>query len=132
MKFNRNTSYNPVKPEGHEGVGTQGCIAFSNAERTWEERFDLIEILGNVLQKHQLTGNRKDGWLVVHNDLYLCPEIVAFQPLEPSGVRTVTSISIAHEKYAPGGLFEYQHSSGDDMNAALSAGFNRKSASAKR
>jgi len=124
VKFNRNESYKPVKPEGHEGVGSEGRVAFSNAERTWEEHFDLVEILENALQENQLPGNRRDGWLVVNNELYLRPEIVTFEPLEPRGVRTVTSISVAHEKYAPGGLFEYQHASGDDMNESLTAGFN--------
>jgi len=124
MKFSRNKSYKPVKPQGHEGVGSEGRIAFSNAERVWEERFDLIEILENALQEKQIPGNRREGWLVVNNGLYLRPEIVRFAPLEPSGVRTVTTISVAHEKYFPGGLFEYQHATGDDMNASLIAGFN--------
>ncbi|HKQ72391.1 MAG TPA: hypothetical protein VJ810_01590 [Blastocatellia bacterium] len=87
MKFNRNESYKPVKPEGHEGMGSEGRIGFSNAERAWEERFDLIEILENALQEIQLPVNRRDGWLVVNKDLYLRPEIVTFQPLEPRGVR---------------------------------------------
>src|SRR5262245_47509772 len=124
MKFNQHKSYKPVMPEGHEGLGTEIRIAFSNAERSWEERADLIEILEIVLQKHQLIGKRDDGWLVVNNDLYLRPELVGFEPLEPSGVRIVTSISIAHEKYIPGGLFEYQHASGDDLNSALAEGFS--------
>ena len=111
-------------PDGHEGLGAKGHIAFSNAERAWEEHFDLIELLENALQKHQLTGKRHDGWLVVNNALYLRPELVTFTPLESSGVRIVTTISIAHEKYIPGGLFEYQHASGDDMNSALAEGFS--------
>src|SRR5262245_23231004 len=123
MKFNQHKSYKPVMPEGHEGIGTEARIAFSNAERSWEERADLIEILETVLQKHQLIGKRDEGWLVVNNDLYLRPELVDFAPLEPSGVRIVTSISIAHEKYIPGSLFEYQHASGDDLNSALAEGF---------
>lgn len=124
MKFNRNKSYKPVKPQGHEGIGSEIRVGFSNAERAWEERCDLIEILENVLQENQLPGNRRDGWLVVNNGLYLRPEIVTFTPLEPSGVQTATTISIAHEKYFPDGLFEYQHATGDDMNASLTAGFN--------
>lgn len=124
MKFNRNKPYEPAKPQGHEGICSEGRIAFSNAERSWEEHFDLIEILENVLQENQLPGNRRNGWLVVNNDLYLRPEILSFTPLEPSGVRTVTTISVAHEKYFPGGLFEYQHASGDDMNASLTEGLN--------
>lgn len=124
MNLNRNKPYKPVKPDGHEGAGTEGRIAFSNAERTWEESFDLIEILEGVLQKHQLTSRGEDGWLVIDNDLYLLPEIVSIAPLEGGGARTVTSVSVAHEKYIPEGLFEYQHATGKDTNSALAAGID--------
>jgi hypothetical protein len=124
MKSNRKKAYSPVKPEGNEGVGAEGRITYSDGECSWEESFNLIEILENALQKHNLASERRNGWLVVNNDLYLRPEFVRFESLEPSGVRTVTSISIAHEKYVPEGLFEYQHASEDDMNSALTAGIN--------
>ncbi|MBN1427763.1 MAG: hypothetical protein JXB07_05210, partial [Anaerolineae bacterium] len=122
VMFNK-SKYEPVKPEGHEGMGTNGRIGFSNGEHSWEESFDLIEILNKVLQEHEVTTQHQNGWLVLNEGFYLRPEILAVQPLEAGGVSTTTTISIAHEQYAPQGLFEYQHAAGDDTNTALASGF---------
>lgn len=121
-------SYKPVKPQGHEGVGTEGRVAFSNAQRSWEEVFDLLAILETVLRNQGIASERQEGWLMLPNDLCLRPEIVMIQPLDQGGVRTMSTIAIAHEKCAPAGLFEFQHATGNDTNSAFTAGFEGWSA----
>lgn len=120
--FNRKKRFKPKKPSGHEGIGCEGRIAFSNAERTWEETFNLLDILEILLKENGYAVKQKDGWLKTDYDFYLRPEIVEFQPLEPSGIRTVTTISIAHRYYCPDGIFEYQHATGDDSRESLASG----------
>jgi len=123
FSFKRKSSFKPVKPHGYEGMGIEGRIAFSNAEHTWEESFNLVDILKKTLLEHDYTSTVERDWIIVNKNLHIHPEIVTFQPIEPNGVRSVTSIAISNEKYAPNGLFEYQHSAGDDTNQAIAKGF---------
>ncbi len=115
--------YEPVMPKGHEGFGTQGRTTFQNDERTWEESFDLIRLLLSALKKHNIEATHRNGWLLLSDGLYLHPEVLAVVPLEAGGVRTATTVAVAHETLAPQGLFEYQHAAGEDTHAAFLAGF---------
>ena len=125
MFFNRRKKrYDPIVPEAFEGTGISGEVAFVNSQKSWEESFDLLDILEDVLQQFDIAVKRQNSWLIINDDLYLHPGLVSFQPLETGGASTVTSIAISHEKYATAGLFEYQHASGDDMCASLAAGFD--------
>jgi len=121
--FNRKSPFKPVKPDGFEGLGIEGSIAFSNSERSWEETFNLMEILTQTLLQRGYQTKVDNDWIIVNKYIYIHPEILSFQPLDPDGVRTLTSIAICIEKYAPQGLFEFQHSAGDDTCDSLAKGF---------
>jgi Family of unknown function (DUF6348) len=54
----------------------------------------------------------------------LQPQIVELKPLDRGGVQTVTTVDVRHEKLVPAGVFEYQHSTGDNLKDAVSKGFD--------
>jgi hypothetical protein len=85
-------------------------------------RYDLLRSLEAALRRHGLRPSRAGGWLVVE-EFYLRPQMVEIEPLGPNGVRTTTTIAIAHERLAPGGLFESQHALGDDVEVGLANRF---------
>ena len=43
--------------------------------------------------------------------------------MDQRGVKTVSTIQITHDSLVPGGVFEFQHSTGDDMRESFAAGF---------
>lgn len=112
-------------PSNH-GISTEGKVAFSNAARTWVERFDLISLAKATLESKGHTV-RKVNSCLLHPDsgFILLPRLIELQPLEPRGVRTVTTIQVHHPALVPDGIFEYQHSNGDDLEGSFREGFVR-------
>lgn len=121
--FNKGSAFTPQTPDQHVGNGTVLRITVSDGERTWTEDFDLLAGLQSVLEE-QGAVERKEGWLAAEG-FYLRPEILEVERLDRGGVRTLTTISVAHEQLAPRGLFEFQHASGEDAVASITAGFRQ-------
>jgi hypothetical protein len=107
--------------------GTKVRVAFANGTRTWEEETDLVAVLERTLvfSGHPVTA-REDH--VVHKDtgIVLRPTLCGFQPMDGGGVRTATIMRANHPAFRAGGpdAFEYQHSTGDTIEASVAAGFN--------
>ena len=62
---------------------------------------------------------------LVHWDsaFVLLPRLVNLQPLEKGGVRTTTTIQTNQPRLVPHGVFEYQHSTGDNPEESFRKGF---------
>ncbi len=100
-------------------------VAFANGERTWNEHANAVEVLAKVMRSagHKVAVH-KNSWVTVDDDFILMPRLVSMEPLEPSGVRTCTTIEVRHTDKIPAGVFEYQHSTGDDLDQSLTKGFD--------
>jgi hypothetical protein len=48
---------------------------------------------------------------------------VNVEPLDNAGVKTATTIQVSHAALVPGGVFEYQHSSGTNLRDSHAKGF---------
>ena len=103
-----------------------GRVAFSNAQKTWNERYNLIALLTLVLRERGHLVQSEESWLV-HKDsgFILLPQFVELQPLEKGGVRTTTTIQTNHFAIVPDGVFEYQHSTGDNVEDSIRKGFDQ-------
>jgi len=111
---------------GNQGLGFKGEIAFSNAARTWSEHYDLVDILAAILREHGHRIQAEKSWLVLPDmEFTLLPQMTYFQPLEKGGVRTATTIQVHHPALLPHGVFEYQHSTGDDLDDSFRQGFKQ-------
>lgn len=121
---NTPASFTPQRPEGFEGLGTAGSVAFSSDERKWTEEFDLTDILHRLLSGLDLmVVRREDDWLhLPATDLYLRAEISGFQPRETQGVQTSGGVMAVHPRLFPQGLFEFQHATGEDIASSLESG----------
>src|SRR5262245_57388431 len=116
----------PICPSNSSGMGTAGKVAFANGERSWEEQFDLVSQATAAFKSadHPVTAHKT--WLV-HSEsgFTIQPLLAELQPLEKGGVRTVTTIQVNHPKLIPAGVFEYQHSTGDNIVDSLTKGFDQ-------
>jgi len=88
-------------------------VGFSNAQRTWEETADLAVSLAATLNAMGQKAIVKRDWVELESGFSLLPQIV----------NTTTTIQVAHAALVPGGIFEYQHSSGADIRDSFAKGF---------
>src|SRR5438128_2522443 len=110
----------PSPLPGNPGVGAEARIAFSTGDRSWTEEVNLVELAARVLKERDYAVTRHETWLE-HPDsgFVLLPQIVAVEPLDSGGVRTVTTIQTHHRRLVPDGVFEYQHAAGDSVEDAV-------------
>lgn len=111
--------------KGNPGIGSEFVVGFANGERTWEERADLVQVLGDVLSRSGRSVQRRKDALETTAGLVLRPQIVSLQPQHPKGAKTVTTIEFAHSVLGEAKPFEFQHAIGDDANEALLKGFEQ-------
>jgi Family of unknown function (DUF6348) len=116
----------PLCPSNTGRMGTAGRVAFANAERSWTEHFDLVSQAADAFKSRGYSVTSHKTWLE-HGDsgFAILPQLAEFQPLDSGGVRTVTTMQLNHPTLVPGGLFEYQHSTGDNMVDSLTKGVDQ-------
>lgn len=115
----------PLNP----GRGRTIRVAFANNDRSWTESADLLSSLAEVLTTAGHSIVRRKSWVEVNRDFTIMPQVIAVQPLEDGGVRTSSTIQVAHKSLVPAGVFEYQYTTGDDIKSAFRKGFESWAAS---
>ena len=114
----------PPKPSAENpGLGSTANVGFSNNERSWEESADLVEILAEVLLEKGFECDQHKHWLQF-GKLQFQPQVVSLAPLDDGGVQTASTIEVSHPEVIPGGLFEYQHATGDNTAESFRNGFS--------
>jgi hypothetical protein len=103
--------------------GIKVSLAFKNAERAWTEEVDLVNSLAEVLRPGGYTLTTGKSWVQLESGLVLQPGFVSFQPLQKGGVQTVTTVEVSHPAGIPAGVFEFQHSTGNDARQSVAKGF---------
>lgn len=98
-------------------------MAFANAQRSWEEEEHLVGLLASVLTNSGHASRSREEWIELGDGFTLRPQVVTVQPVEPNGVQTVTTVEVAHPRLIPQGVFEFQHSGGDNIREAFIKGF---------
>lgn len=85
---------------------------------------DLTDLLAQVLEASGRGVTRIDDHLLLANGLRLECAFVERSERENGGFRVSTSVKVVHEDFFPGGLTEYQHSVGQEVEALLHSGFH--------
>jgi hypothetical protein len=111
----------------NQGRGTSGRTTFSNGERSWVEHYNLLTLMASVLRERGHLVQTEETSLV-HQDtgFILLPQLIHLEPLERSGVRTTTTIQIHQSALVPDGAFEFQHSTGDNLEDSFRKGFDQR------
>jgi len=122
--FGRKTP--PQLCKSNPGIGVDGKVAFARDAMSWTEEFNTVTLAASALKQQGYAVRAEKTWLV-HPDsgFILLPQLVELQPLPDGGVRTVTTIQTNHRRVAPEGLFEYQHSTGDNAANSIRSGFDQ-------
>ena len=114
----------PPKPAAsNPGDGHTVRVAFANAQRSWEEDDDLAVSLAAALNALKYNAVVKGAWVELEGGYSLLPQVVGVTPLDNSGVNTATTIQLSHPDLIPRGVFEFQHSTGDNVRESFSQGF---------
>ena len=116
----------PPLLSGNPGRGRTLKMSFANGERTWTESVNLPELLEGVLADRGHRHAQHDGWIeLAESGFVLVPLIVEARPLPKGGAQTLTTIQIHHPTLIPGGVFEFQHSTGNDLSNSIRKGFDQ-------
>lgn len=114
----------PPKPSGFQGLGSSGRLVVENSEGKTEESFDFLEQLRAMLEVAGQPAAVRGDWLVLDGSgLYVRPELFEVGPQDGGGVRSSTVIAAAHPDHIPDGVFEFQHSLGESLQASSMTGF---------
>jgi len=114
----------PPKPSGFQGLGSSGRLVIENSEGKTEEGFDFLEQLCVMLEAAEHPATVHGDWLVLAGSgLYVRPELFEVGPQDGGGVRSSTVIAVAHPDQIPNGVFEFQHSLGENLQASSLSGF---------
>jgi Family of unknown function (DUF6348) len=115
----------PKPSKANPGIGTTARVAFANSARSWTEEIDIVEAAARVLgqQGHAVTSHKT--WLQLgETGLIVQPQLVSVRPLDKGGVQTVTTVETSHPDVFSSGVFEYQHSTGDNLEQSITTGFD--------
>jgi hypothetical protein len=116
----------PTLCPANPGIGVEARVAFSNANRSWTEEVNLVDLATAVFKEQGYSVTHEKTW-VFHgdSDFRILPQLVEFQPLDDGGVRTVTTMQINHPRLLSAGIFEYQHSTGNSIADSISKGYDQ-------
>lgn len=76
-----------------------------------------------MLSSHKYKHKKYEYWLKLDSGFVLQPQLVSLNMLENGGVQTISTIEISHDELISKGVFEYQHSTGDDLANSIVNGF---------
>jgi Family of unknown function (DUF6348) len=111
--------------KGNPGRGAKGRMRCERDGRTWTEETDAVRAIARVLGRHKHRVKVRDTWLEHRSSGYIIrPQLVDAILLEKGGIRSVTTVEVSHPTLVPGGIFEYQHAAGDDLEDAIDKGFD--------
>jgi hypothetical protein len=119
----RKSPRRPAAAPENPGRGHIVRVAFSNAEKSWEESDDLGTSLAAALNAQGHKASAHGDWVELDGGFSLVPQIVIVEPRDNDGVKTATTIQISHATLMPGGVFEFQHSSGTDVRDSVAQAF---------
>lgn len=113
----------PETSKTNPGKGIKVSIAFTNGERTLEEELDIVSCFTGVLKAGGYPHKMNKSWVELDTGFIIQPRFASMKPLEKGGVNTITTVEVSHPKDIPAGVFEFQHSTGDDSQQSITKGF---------
>ena len=124
--FKRKSAPAPEQIASNPGIGTEAMTTFTNGSRTWTEKFNLIDLAARAFRNRGYPICNEKTWLHHTASGYqILPLFVSMEPTDNGSVHTTTTIQVNHPTLAPRGVFEYQHSFGDNIADSIAKGFDQ-------
>lgn len=116
----------PTLPPVNPGQGPDVRVSYPASADQASETYDLVELTAEVLTALGHDVDRHEAALEDRaSGLVLEPRYVTLLPHPDGRFQTVTTIQVTHPTLIPAGLFEYQHSFGEDPREAFRLGFEQ-------
>jgi hypothetical protein len=114
----------PTTCKANPGQHIEFRVALTNGVKKWQEEENVLRCMGDVLvpAAHSCTVGK--SWIELEGGFIVQPRFLSLQPLEKGGVQTVTTVEVSHSAAIPAGVFEFQHSSGDNARDSIVKGFD--------
>ncbi|HEU4779993.1 MAG TPA: DUF6348 family protein [Steroidobacteraceae bacterium] len=114
----------PPRPAAENpGRGHYVRVDFKSGQKAWQEEDDLAISLTAALNTLGHKATVKGDWVELEGGFSLLPQVVSVEPMDSAGVKTSTTIQTSHSTLAPGGVFEFQHSTGSGLRDSFDKGF---------
>ena len=85
---------------------------------------DIIGLAALALEQRGHVVTRHETWLEHRGTKFVFrPRLSELHKLKNGGFHSITIISATHPEFAPDGIFEFQHATGDNATAAICRGF---------
>lgn len=113
--------------DDNPGTRVRGQTTFTEGDRTWDEPFDVVDSLDEVLAERGIAFTRGgDTVRLDASGLVLLPRLAgAVVRTERGIIRTTTTIEVHHPEWFTTAPFEFQHANGADSAASLRSGFKQ-------
>jgi hypothetical protein len=113
----------PETSKANPGQHVRVSVNFSNAERTWTEPVDVLKSMSAVLESGSYSHSVRASWIELDSGFIIQPRFLSLRPVAKGGAQTVTTVEVSHPGGIPSGIFEFQHSAGDDAGQSITKGF---------
>jgi hypothetical protein len=116
-----------IKSADNPGTFARGKVGFANGSAEWSEEVDAVASLESSLRRRGYSPMQEgDAIILPESELSLLPLVVGgINPRPEGGVRTTTTIELAHPSLFPTPVFEFQHAAGPTTAGSLEQGFNQ-------
>jgi len=112
----------PAKSPGNPGHEVRVALALTDGAKNWIERVDLVACLTECLRTGGYSFAIEKSWVRLESGLVLQPGFVSFRQI-PQGVQTLTTVEVCQPAQTDAGVFEFQHSTGQDPRQSIAKGF---------
>jgi len=82
---------------------------------------DIVAVLERVLLARGSACERDGDELRASEELVLVPRLVAAEPSQSGGMRTVSTVHVRHARAFPTAIFEFQHGVGGDLDESVAS-----------
>jgi hypothetical protein len=113
----------PAIPQARPSRDIRVSLPLANGDKTRTEQVDLLACLEEVLRLGGFGVSAGESSLQLESGLVVQPGFAGFQPAQRGGVQTVTTVEVSCPPRIPAGVFEFQHSTGDDSRQSIAKGF---------
>jgi hypothetical protein len=115
--------HEPNTSAANPGKYLKGKFTFTGGNKSWLEEVNAIHCMTEALKGGGQSFTAHKSWVELAGGFTIMPRFVSFQPLDSGSVQTVTTVEVSNPAGIPPAVFEFQHSTGDNVRDSFVKGF---------